>query len=355
MSTEEATSPAADVDTSKDGVAAAADATTDDLDTETFDRMEAPDDDEADAAGDASGEGDADDPDKATPAVDPDVVEIEYDGVNHKVPVALKDAFLRQDDYTKKTQEVAEQRRALETERSTWETQQAESRAALPAEYQRVAVLNSEVSALTTQMEAFKEVDWDTFRAQAAADPDAKLRYETIRDRYSAARDRLTDLRDEIGEATKDLSTKEEARLQEQRTKADTALDEARKQTGATLAKEIPGWNQDLAAKTVEFALSKDVGLTLDEIPGMTDPRVWKLLHFARTAKEDLAKAQTALKQKTTADNHGKAQATTPAVKPGGGGNANPRDPSTPRGDDLSTKLWMERRERQIAAKQAGR
>lgn len=51
-----------------------------------------------------------------TEQVDPpdDTEEIEYDGAKHRIPKALKDAFLMQGDYTRKTQSLAEERRALD-------------------------------------------------------------------------------------------------------------------------------------------------------------------------------------------------------------------------------------------------
>src|SRR4051812_34876614 len=47
----------------------------------------------------------------------PDTFEVELDGQVHTLPAALKGAFLRQADYTRKTQELAEHRRALEADR----------------------------------------------------------------------------------------------------------------------------------------------------------------------------------------------------------------------------------------------
>ena len=43
---------------------------------------------------------------------DDDTFELEVDGQVHTVPAALKGAFLRQADYTRKTQELADHRRA---------------------------------------------------------------------------------------------------------------------------------------------------------------------------------------------------------------------------------------------------
>lgn len=45
---------------------------------------------------------------------EPELIEVEYDGKPYKVPSELKDALLRQSDYTKKTMEVAERRKAME-------------------------------------------------------------------------------------------------------------------------------------------------------------------------------------------------------------------------------------------------
>ncbi len=40
--------------------------------------------------------------------------EVEYDGVVYEVPATLKDALLRQSDYTQKTQGLAEQRQEVD-------------------------------------------------------------------------------------------------------------------------------------------------------------------------------------------------------------------------------------------------
>jgi hypothetical protein len=52
-----------------------------------------------------------------------DSVEVDYEGEKVKVPAKIKDALLRQADYTRKTQEVAEHRKALEAERQAMQFQ----------------------------------------------------------------------------------------------------------------------------------------------------------------------------------------------------------------------------------------
>lgn len=52
--------------------------------------------------------------DEETTAVEePAEVEIDYEGSKYRLPKELKDAFLRQQDYTKKTMELAEQKKTL--------------------------------------------------------------------------------------------------------------------------------------------------------------------------------------------------------------------------------------------------
>ena len=45
---------------------------------------------------------------------EPETTETEIDGVKYTIPAALKDSFLMQGDYTRKTQELAAERKALD-------------------------------------------------------------------------------------------------------------------------------------------------------------------------------------------------------------------------------------------------
>ena len=82
-----------------------------------------------------------------------DVFEVELDGEVHSLPAALKGAFLRQADYTRKTQELAEHRRALEAERRAL-GDHARAQAGVSRERLQLASLDD-------QIEEFQGVDWD--------------------------------------------------------------------------------------------------------------------------------------------------------------------------------------------------
>jgi hypothetical protein len=58
----------------------------------------------------------------------PDEVEVEYEGKTYCLPPELRDALLRQADYTRKTQEVAQARKALEAEKAAHDKKSSEAR-----------------------------------------------------------------------------------------------------------------------------------------------------------------------------------------------------------------------------------
>ena len=86
--------------------------------------------------------------DQAAPEDDRE--EVDFEGRKYTVARALKDALLRQADYTRKTQELADGRKAFEAERATF--QQA-SQAEIAARAQVVAIDQS--------LSQYRNVDWD--------------------------------------------------------------------------------------------------------------------------------------------------------------------------------------------------
>jgi hypothetical protein len=233
-----------------------------------------------------------------------DIFEIELDGVTHTLPAALKGAFLRQADYTRKTQELAEQRRAMEAERQAL----AEHAVALDG----VSEDRVRLAALDHQLAEFEGIDWN---ALAAQDPRAA---ETL---WGAAQ--------RLDQARQQLATAVDHHHQGRRLQAAREAAEAMVETGRRLSQEIEGWSPEMAAKLVEYAQA--FGVTTDELAHTADPRLWKLLHKAWRAD------QTEQRD---------ARADAPTVRPavvvagGGAGGAGVRD-------ELSTKEWMRRRNEQ--------
>lgn len=231
--------------------------------------------------------------------------ELEHEGQVYAVPMALKGAFLRQADYTRKTQELAEHRRAVEAERAALAEH---SRTAGQASSDRLRL-----AALDHQLEEFADVDWDAF---AGEDPQGAQRLWA---RYQ-----------ELGHAREQLAYAVTHHEERGRLSAAREAAERMAETGRTLQKEIDGWSPDVAAKLVDYAQA--FGVTLEELSQAADPRLWKLLHRAYQADQS-AQGEAAAK----------AQAVRPAVlvsgaAAGGGGVR----------DELGTREWMARRNEQM-------
>ncbi|WP_332763941.1 hypothetical protein [Phenylobacterium sp.] len=264
-------------------------------------------------------------PDDQTEAAAVELDEFEWEGAKVQLPKEIaeliKPALLRTQDYTVKTQELAETRRALEA-RDASLNQQAEAIEALRVDHGRVASLEERVA-------EFAKLPWDELRE---ADKDT---YRDLRDEYAEAKDKLATAKTE-------LSTKADGlRLERERATA-TALQE----TGKELAKSIKGWSPQVAQQIVEHATT-EYGVDLQEMRELADPRIWRALHDGMTAQAELA----ALKAKQTkAQGHQAAQSTTPAARVGGGTAPHARRTTDASGDGLSTAEWMRREDEREAA-----
>lgn len=240
-----------------------------------------------------------------TDALDPETFDVELDGEVHTLPIALKGAVLRHADYTRKTQELAEHRRAIEAERQALAE---DRRAARGMTGDRAMVI-----ALDRQLEAYQDVDWEMF---AQEDPErAQAVWASFQETQA--------LRDQFAYSLAHHDSREEMRAAREAAEEMAA-------TGARLREEIDGWSPEVAAKLVEYGQA--FGVTLEELAQMADPRLWKLLHKAWRADQASA---------------GEAEAQAVAVRPavtvsggaaGGGGLR----------DELGAKEWMRRRNEQM-------
>lgn len=232
---------------------------------------------------------------------EPELFELEVDGEVHALPAALKGAFLRQADYTRKTQELAEHRRALEAEREALGREASEVRGA-SRDRMRLAALDEQIA-------EFEGVDWEAY---AAEDPESA---QGLWGRFQA----MAEAREQLAYAVSHAEERDQLRAAREAAEAMSA-------TGVKLREEIDGWSPEVAAKLVEYGQA--FGVTLEELAQMADPRLWKLLHKAWRA--DQAGQEAAQAQ---------AYAVRPAVSVSGGGagGGGVRD-------ELGTKEWMRRR-----------
>ena len=88
-------------------------------------------------------------------------VNVEYEGTEYEVPAKLKDALLRQSDYTTKTQALAAERKALEAQSAAFQQQQELNQQT----FDDVA----QVKALDQQIEQYNALNWDELYPQDVA------------------------------------------------------------------------------------------------------------------------------------------------------------------------------------------
>lgn len=235
--------------------------------------------------------------------------EVEHDGQKYKLPKALKPALMMQADYTKKTQELAEQRRAFEAEAKN--TREAD---------EEHLTGRAKLIGMDDTLAQYAKVDWDALAAQDAEAANAHWRkYQLLKDQRSAFAE---EFKGKQGERV--LKAQQEAAKRQQE-----GLE--------VLQRDIAGWSPKLVGDLREHA-QKAFGFSPDEFrDGFSDPRLVKMLNAAMQA----TKAQkTAVRIKPI-----EAAATARPV-PRAGSSASP---PTGLSDDLSTDEWLRRRNAQIA------
>lgn len=195
--------------------------------------------------------------------------DVDYEGKKYRLPKELKDALLRQSDYTRKTQEVADQRRALEAERQTF-AQQAQQQQEYIEDF-------AELKSLEKQLKQYDGVDWTRFSQEdPVACQQAMIQRQMLMEAHQAK--------------AMGIQQKDQQRTQETQREYAKRMEEGR----AQLSKEIPGWGADKAKSLGEFALS--VGYSKQQLEGATVQDI-KLLHDAYQWRQHVSKQRAAVKE----------------------------------------------------------
>ena len=198
--------------------------------------------------------------------------EIEYEGAKYRVPKPLKDGFLMQRDYTRKTQEVAATRKSLEERQATLE-QQAKAATEHRQELGQLAMADAQLS-------QYGNVDWQTYFDQDPIEAQkAWVHYDQLKDFKSNLEGRL---------ATKD---KERATAAQQETV------KRLQETAAYAQQHIKGWTPELDAQIEQYA-TETFGFTRQELLQLVNPKTYRALHqawlYAQTSKPQQAAAPAA-------------------------------------------------------------
>ena len=205
--------------------------------------IESPDEDVIESESLETDETDQDSEQSDEPADDSE--EVEYEGEKFKVPAKLKDALLRQADYTRKTQEVAEVRRQAEAERQLFE-QQKQFHFANMQEVARVIAIDQ-------QLQEYQKLNWYELEQ---TNPSHALTLQR----------QFRELQATKAQAEMTVAQRHHAMQEAQQQEAAMRLNEGQR----VLKREIPEWGPELALKLKEFGLKE--GLSAKKINSMDDP-----------------------------------------------------------------------------------
>jgi len=196
--------------------------------------------------------------------VEPELAEVDYEGKKYKIPPELKDALLRQSDYTRKTQETAEIKRAAEARRAEAEQAYQVSQEALEA---RAAVMN-----IDGALKQYENVNWEQFEQE---DPVSAMshwrKFQQLQQQRGQVAQFLDKTQSELSEKVK-LETAN--RLRETREFAE---------------KSIPGWTEEMDKKISDFAMTK--GFTREQLMNAYSPQTYEILFLAHLGHQAMQKA----------------------------------------------------------------
>lgn len=198
-----------------------------------------------------------DEPEVTAETEAPEFVEIEIDGDLYEVPPKLKDAFLKNSDYTQKTQEVAAQRKE-------WETRVAQ----VDAEQKKYEFLDSvqdemsQIQSIDATIPQYKQYLRDNIDSLSSTDIE-KIRFQI---------EELQGNRNEIAQALQ-KKTQDFQQAQEQSQKE--LLDKSTE----VLRSRIPDWSK-VEGDVTKFVL--DLGFSEQQLQvARTDPQQMQMAHDA--------------------------------------------------------------------------
>jgi len=251
-----------------------------------------------------------DDEDEAPPADDP-IYKIKVNGEEIEVPLSeLQKGYSRTEDYKAKTMAVADERRALETQKATLEQD-----VKLHYANELKAKIDT-FEALDPVLAEARQIDWDRLKQE---DPATFVQYS------DAVQERLKLIEQHRAEVT---------RIEGERAEQAKVVEQAEREQRLNLsANKIIEVMPELATeeKFSQFASDsistlRELGFTPDEINEAVDDRALMLAHYARKGMA-LEKAQKGLSAKKvvpkssvkplTSDAAGSSRSSTTRLKPG--------------------------------------
>lgn len=202
----------------------------------------------------------------------PDYAEVEFEGRQYQVPPELKEAIIRHADYTKKTQEVSEQRKLVEHQ-----SQQLRAAQMNQAFQTSIQPQLAEIAQIDQQLDAYGKVNW---REVPSEDRSLHLLEMQRLEKLKATRQQ------EIN-----------AKQGEHHQKFSEHLSKLQADASALLKSRVPNWNDATAKEVRDWAIGN--GFTQEEVSSIYDPRhaevLWKAAQYDKarsTAKPSITQAK---------------------------------------------------------------
>lgn len=191
-------------------------------------------------------------PAEAQPA--DDLFELDWeDGQKYRVPSQLKDGFLRQKDYTQKTQETAELRKTYEQASAVAQQSHLDR-----AFNESIGQEQNELSVIDAYLSQMSKVDWGSMDTGQILK--TKIELDNIKERRASIKESIADKRSKF-------DTDMKARMSELRSK-----------TKEQMSKSLNGFSEEAEKSMRSYAAS--VGLTENEIDTvLMDPRSFRVIH----------------------------------------------------------------------------
>lgn len=204
--------------------------------------------------------------------------EVEIEGEKYIVPKKIADKFIHHADYTRKTQDIAEMRRALSAEREVATLNKAFD--------QSVAVEQQNLLMLSAQIEQFRKLDWQAMETEQLLKARASL--------------------DQLRDAKAELETSIKAKRADFDQKIKGHVQEAMQAGEKYITQHIKGWNDETKKTLHSYGISQ--GYTHEEMSKIADPRIVVSLNKARLWDE-LQASQPGVQKR--------ASQAAPTVRPG--------------------------------------
>jgi len=254
-------------------------------DAQETEQEAAPDDDADDAQEGDEGSEDEEQDDQPEKESTDAFLELEINGEKVKLTKdEVKNGYLRQQDYTQKSQSLAK-------DRQSWQSHVQQQAA-------EVQQFSQEIGALTgidAQLQEYQNVDWQALR-------------ETDPLSYSAHMADWQNLKNVRGEVVESIGQKQQSlqRAQQQIFQQQTA------EAQAYMAKVIPGFGKEHVAQIKDFGLKQ--GFTPAELGNVSDKRMLETLWKAAQYDKSQAATKQAIKKVSALPT--KANKPAPASKP---------------------------------------